>query len=374
MEVPESVGGRARRARRRRGGARRRHARDAARSTTDGARRRAAREPAPRRAGGIEVDAGDGGGDDRRRDDARAVGADERLAFLRPVIESIASPTIRNLATVGGNLFVEQPYGDLAVALLALDAEVDVAGPGRRATRAVDELGDGPRGRGRHRRAFDAPGDDVPLHEGDAAAAELGLDRDRRRRRSRRRRDRRRRAHRARRRRAASRSARAAAEAALAGGPLDRERAEAAGRAALEDAEPFDDAYASAWYRAASCPSTSAAPCSASDPDAIPRHRAGRQRRAARVPRPARHHAAGGAARGARPDRRQARLRAGHVRHLHRAARRRARDVLPGPGRDDRGRDACARSRASPATASSTRCRPRSSRASPPSAASARPA
>ena len=28
------------------------------------------------------------------------------------------------------------------------------------------------------------------------------------------------------------------------------ERAEAAGRAALEDAEPFTDAYASAWYRA----------------------------------------------------------------------------------------------------------------------------
>ena len=45
------------------------------------------------------------------------------------MIESIASPTIRNLATVGGNLFVAQPYGDLAVALLALDAQVDVAGP-----------------------------------------------------------------------------------------------------------------------------------------------------------------------------------------------------------------------------------------------------
>ena len=57
-----------------------------------------------------------------------AVGADARLAFLVPVIESIASPSIRNLATVGGNLFVEQPYGDLAVALLALDAELDVAG------------------------------------------------------------------------------------------------------------------------------------------------------------------------------------------------------------------------------------------------------
>jgi CO/xanthine dehydrogenase FAD-binding subunit len=42
----------------------------------------------------------------------------------------------------------------------------------------------------------------------------------------------------------------ASAEAVLAGGPLDRERAEAAGRAAADDAEPFTDAYASAWYRA----------------------------------------------------------------------------------------------------------------------------
>jgi CO/xanthine dehydrogenase FAD-binding subunit len=41
-----------------------------------------------------------------------------------------------------------------------------------------------------------------------------------------------------------------AAEAVLAAGPLDRERAEAAGRAALDDAEPFTDTYASAWYRA----------------------------------------------------------------------------------------------------------------------------
>ena len=55
------------------------------------------------------------------------VGRDARLSFLKPVIESIASPPIRNLATVGGNLFAPQPYGDFAVALLALDAQVDVA-------------------------------------------------------------------------------------------------------------------------------------------------------------------------------------------------------------------------------------------------------
>ena len=65
------------------------------------------------------------------------LGRDERLAVLRPVVESIASPTIRNLATVGGNLFVRQPYGDLAVALLALDAEVTVEGSAGNASRPV---------------------------------------------------------------------------------------------------------------------------------------------------------------------------------------------------------------------------------------------
>jgi CO/xanthine dehydrogenase FAD-binding subunit len=55
------------------------------------------------------------------------VGRDARLAFLRPVVETIASPPIRNLATVGGNLFAPQPYGDFAVALLALDASVRIA-------------------------------------------------------------------------------------------------------------------------------------------------------------------------------------------------------------------------------------------------------
>ena len=158
------------------------------------------------RLGGITVD----------RDDATVgaattlsqLGADDRLAFLRPVVESIASPSIRNLATVGGNLFVAQPYGDLAVALLALDAEADLAGAGA-ATRAVEELvHDGPPAGGVVTAARIALGGAGPAP-----------------------------------RRAPS------AEAALIGGPLDAERAEAAGRAALDDAEPFTDAYASAWYR-----------------------------------------------------------------------------------------------------------------------------
>jgi CO/xanthine dehydrogenase FAD-binding subunit len=55
------------------------------------------------------------------------LGAVPALAFLRPALDAIASPTIRNLATVGGNLFVPQPYGDLAVCLLALDAQAELA-------------------------------------------------------------------------------------------------------------------------------------------------------------------------------------------------------------------------------------------------------
>jgi carbon-monoxide dehydrogenase medium subunit len=43
---------------------------------------------------------------------------------LSPVVRSIASVPVRNLATVGGNLFARQPHGDLAVALVALDARV----------------------------------------------------------------------------------------------------------------------------------------------------------------------------------------------------------------------------------------------------------
>ena len=51
------------------------------------------------------------------------IAAEPKLAFLKPVAKSIGGPAIRNMATVGGNLFARYPYGDFAVALLALDAE-----------------------------------------------------------------------------------------------------------------------------------------------------------------------------------------------------------------------------------------------------------
>lgn len=54
------------------------------------------------------------------------VGAHREFGFLRLVAESIGGPAIRNMATVGGNLFAPSPYGDFAVALLALGAEATV--------------------------------------------------------------------------------------------------------------------------------------------------------------------------------------------------------------------------------------------------------
>jgi CO/xanthine dehydrogenase FAD-binding subunit len=46
------------------------------------------------------------------------------LAFLAPAARAIGGPAIRNMATVGGNLFAPHPYGDFAAALLAAGAEV----------------------------------------------------------------------------------------------------------------------------------------------------------------------------------------------------------------------------------------------------------
>jgi xanthine dehydrogenase small subunit len=50
------------------------------------------------------------------------------LNFLHAVARSIGGPAVRNAATVGGNLFAPAPFGDLAAALLALEATVSVQG------------------------------------------------------------------------------------------------------------------------------------------------------------------------------------------------------------------------------------------------------
>jgi CO/xanthine dehydrogenase FAD-binding subunit len=72
-----------------------------------------------------------------RDGDTLTIGAATTLArvgrevpFLHDAIESIASPSIRNLATIGGNLFAHQPHGDLAACLLALDARVSIVDSG----------------------------------------------------------------------------------------------------------------------------------------------------------------------------------------------------------------------------------------------------
>lgn len=181
-----------------------------------------------------------------------ALGHDERLAFLHPVVESIASPLIRNLATVGGNLFAWQPYGDLAVALLALDAVAAITGPAGNRQAPVDQVlaaGVGP-GEIVTQIAFALPAPGtffytkamrrklnsaaivtvaavITQEGGRVASARLALGG------------------------AGPRPIRApTAEAALIGRPLDAASVTAAAGLALADAAPFSDAYASAWYRA----------------------------------------------------------------------------------------------------------------------------
>ena len=54
--------------------------------------------------------------------------ANRDLEFLHPVARAVGGPAIRNMATVGGNLFAEHPYGDMTAALLVLDCQVTLAG------------------------------------------------------------------------------------------------------------------------------------------------------------------------------------------------------------------------------------------------------
>lgn len=50
--------------------------------------------------------------------------AASETVFLAPVARQVGGPAVRNMATVGGNLFARHPYGDFTTALLALDANV----------------------------------------------------------------------------------------------------------------------------------------------------------------------------------------------------------------------------------------------------------
>jgi CO/xanthine dehydrogenase FAD-binding subunit len=56
-----------------------------------------------------------------------AIARHKDLAAIAKAARTVGGPAIRNMATVGGNLFAPAPYGDFAVALLALDARVETA-------------------------------------------------------------------------------------------------------------------------------------------------------------------------------------------------------------------------------------------------------
>ncbi|HEV2897989.1 MAG TPA: FAD binding domain-containing protein [Pseudaminobacter sp.] len=173
------------------------------------------------------------------------------LAFLGPAIDTIASPTIRNMATVGGNLFVEQPYGDLAVCLIALGATAAVADGGAARFEPVESLVRRGVAKGEivtkisftlpapgtfkfvkaTRRAFNSAAivtvaAVIGLEDGKVAECRIALGG------------------------VARHPVRAkSVEGKLLGQTFDRAGVMTAAEAAGDDIEPFDDAYASAWYR-----------------------------------------------------------------------------------------------------------------------------
>ena len=70
-----------------------------------------------------------------RRDGRTIVGATVTLAAvarlehapaLAAAARQVGGPALRNMATIGGNLLAGLPYGDVGVALLALDADVEL--------------------------------------------------------------------------------------------------------------------------------------------------------------------------------------------------------------------------------------------------------
>ncbi len=67
-----------------------------------------------------------------------AILASRELDFLHPVARLIGGPQVRNMGTIGGNLFAPHPYGDFAAALIALGARVSMADGG--AARPVEDL------------------------------------------------------------------------------------------------------------------------------------------------------------------------------------------------------------------------------------------
>jgi CO/xanthine dehydrogenase FAD-binding subunit len=64
----------------------------------------------------------------------------DAIPLLRQAGASTASWAVRNMATIGGNLFTPPPGGDVAVALLALDARVVIASASSVRTVPLEQL------------------------------------------------------------------------------------------------------------------------------------------------------------------------------------------------------------------------------------------
>ena len=83
-----------------------------------------------RRTGLDEVDRSNG---EVRIGATTTISAVSRLVELPPLARAarvLGGPALRGMATIGGNLFARPPC-DLAIPLLALDAEIELSGPER---------------------------------------------------------------------------------------------------------------------------------------------------------------------------------------------------------------------------------------------------
>jgi CO/xanthine dehydrogenase FAD-binding subunit len=64
----------------------------------------------------------------------------DELPIAAQAAGMLGGPAVRTLATVGGNMFAPAPYADIAVPLLALDAQVELAGPQGRRVAPLDQF------------------------------------------------------------------------------------------------------------------------------------------------------------------------------------------------------------------------------------------
>jgi xanthine dehydrogenase small subunit len=64
----------------------------------------------------------------------------DSVPILAQAATTVGGPALRTMATIGGNLFALPPYGDLAVPLLALGAQVELASPDKHRTVPLEEF------------------------------------------------------------------------------------------------------------------------------------------------------------------------------------------------------------------------------------------